>query len=98
MYVAKHMHITIDRIDFEVEGVRDQAGALHLPIQETPAVASRLQRIYGTAKVHTEATQEQVDELEEQVKRRCPIANMVVLSGCELDIKWMKAMHKEDIS
>ena len=51
---------------------------------------SRLQSISGTAWVTTSASQEQVDLLAEEVERRCPVANMVVLSGCKLDIRWIK--------
>lgn len=53
--------------------------------------ASVPQVIEGTAAVDTEATQEQIDELAHQVHRRCPIASMLIASGCRLDIKWVKA-------
>ena len=50
---------------------------------------ARLQRVYGVATVDAgDATQEQVDLLARLVHQRCPVANMVTLSGCELDIQW----------
>ena len=34
-------------------------------------------------------SQEQIDELARHVHMRCPVANMIELSGCELDIAWL---------
>ncbi|KAF0686612.1 Aste57867_21584 [Aphanomyces stellatus] len=96
-FVARHMkpRIHIDKIEFNVHASRDKAGALHLPLGD-PATATagtpvaRLARIWGDARVYTSAPQTAVDELAAQVKVRCPIANMAVLSGCDLAIEWVK--------
>ena len=58
------------------------------PPTPSPLPPARLLRIYGEALVQTGASQDQIDELARHVKRRCPIANMIELSGCELDIVW----------
>jgi uncharacterized OsmC-like protein len=98
--------LSLQSVDFEVEASRDQRGSLYLPMGkhtharpakpfsmnmdvEVPPV-SRLQSISGTAWVTTSASQEQVDLLAAEVERRCPVANMVMLSGCKLDIQWIK--------
>lgn len=61
-------------------------------MDDEPAVPARLETIVGTATVHgTDATDEQLHELGAQVHRRCPVANMVTMSGCELKIEWKKA-------
>lgn len=91
-FVARQMKIQLGTVQFALEAVRDERGALALPIhaesEQMPAV-SRLQRIEGTATVDTTATQAEIDALAKQVKIRCPIAKMVVDSGCELDVKWV---------
>lgn len=52
---------------------------------------SRLERIWGTAMVHTSASSAELAMLAKEVKERCPIANMVILSGCTLEIEFRKA-------
>lgn len=72
--------------------MRDERGATSLPLEDEPPVPARLARIHGTATVHdTTATDSQLLELGAQVHRRCPVANMVVLSGCTLDLIWRRA-------
>ncbi|OQR84318.1 OsmC-like protein [Achlya hypogyna] len=96
-FVARHMtpRLTIEKIEFSIHAVRDPAGALTLPLS-SPAPPARLERIWGTATVFTSASQVQVDELSEHVKQRCPVANMAVLSGCKLDIKWRQMDPDDD--
>jgi uncharacterized OsmC-like protein len=92
-FIARNMkpRVTIDRIDFDVHASRDQRGATTLPIaEETPLPPSRLERIWGTATLVTSASPEELNLLATEVKRRCPVANMVILSGCQLDIEFRK--------
>ncbi|ETV84032.1 hypothetical protein H257_03387 [Aphanomyces astaci] len=92
-FVARHMkpRISIDKIEFHVEASRDKQGALHLPLgDDSGAPVARLDRIWGQALVYTSASQDEVDKLAAEVKTRCPIANMAVLSGCILDIQWLR--------
>jgi putative redox protein len=99
MYVARHINppMTINRIEFRLEAVRDQKGALTLPlgIDHDSIPPARLGCIKGTAHVYTDATQKQVDLLEKEVIRRCPVANMVILSGCDLQVQWIKTADDE---
>jgi putative redox protein len=97
MFVARHIPMTIHRINFNLKAVRDEKGALTLPLGTDHAMMppSRLSSITGTAHVYTDASQQKVDLLEAEVNRRCPIANMVTLSGCELDIRWIKKNEDE---
>jgi putative redox protein len=92
-FIARNMkpRVTIDRIDFDVHASRDQRGAMGLPIgKDTLLPPSRLERIWGTATVHTSASLVEVQLMAAEVKRRCPVANMVVLSGCLLEIEFKK--------
>lgn len=85
-----------------IQASRDERGALELPIRQTPSVPSRLQRITGTIKVSVSPATgtnepaivildpEELDVLKEQTEARCPIANMIVESGCVMDIEWIQ--------
>ncbi|EQC42360.1 hypothetical protein SDRG_00098 [Saprolegnia diclina VS20] len=91
-FVARHMtpRVHVEKIEFDVYAERDSLGALQLPLTTDPATmpVARLARVWGTATVYTTASQAQVTELCDHVKRRCPVANMAVLSGCALEIDW----------
>ena len=81
--------IVMGRIEFDVNAKRDERGALHLPINTDPPVPARLEHVWGTATVYdTNASQKQISMLGHEVHRRCPVANMMVLSGCRLEIAW----------
>jgi uncharacterized OsmC-like protein len=96
MFVARNLRpsrLAIDRIDFDVEAVRDERGALSLPIDVTPDVPSRLRSVAGTVRVHA-ANNGEIDDsvlelLREQTEIRCPVANMMIASGCDLNVRWI---------
>eukprot|EP00930_Biecheleria_cincta_P088856 TRINITY_DN78116_c0_g1_i1.p1 TRINITY_DN78116_c0_g1~~TRINITY_DN78116_c0_g1_i1.p1 ORF type:complete len:172 (+),score=36.90 TRINITY_DN78116_c0_g1_i1:84-599(+) len=92
-FVAAKLRLSapIRKIDFDIRAERDEWGSMAPPIQKDPEVASRLQRIWGTATVFTDATEEEVAKVAAAVKVRCPVANMVLASGCKLDVMWSKA-------
>ena len=83
-------------LDFEnIRAFRDERGALQLPINDIPEVPSRLNRITGTIKVSSSKgdplSTEQIQLLQQQTEIRCPVANMMIASGCSIDVKWMNA-------
>lgn len=83
-------------LDFEnILAFRDERGALQLPITEIPEVPSRLNRITGTIKVSSSKgdplSTEQMQLLQQQTEIRCPVANMMIASGCSIDVKWINA-------
>lgn len=84
--------IVMGRIEFDIDAKRDERGALHLPLYTEPPVPARLEHVWGTATVYdSNASQEQISALGHEVHKRCPVANMMVLSGCRLEIDWRKA-------
>ena len=99
MYVGRNMpnRIFIERLEFvNIIAIRDERGALQLPIVDTPQVPSRLQKVEGLVKVYLDPkrnpngiSEEELSLLKEQTEIRCPIANMMIASGCDLDIKWI---------
>ncbi|EGR32422.1 hypothetical protein IMG5_083570 [Ichthyophthirius multifiliis] len=89
-YVAKQLQVKIDKIDFNIEAERDENGAKYLPIEEDAPVFSRLQQIQGEAIVHGDIDEETIIKIGKIVEKRCPIANMIIQSGCILNVQWKK--------
>ena len=65
-------------------------GIAHRAVAPAPSV-SRLTRIWGVAHVETDADDELIEKIGRIVHERCPVANMVVASGCSLEIEWRRA-------
>ena len=81
--------IKMGRIEFDLNAKRDERGAISLPLGSPLPVPARLEHVWGTATVYnTNATEEQITRLGDEVHQRCPVANMIILSGCVLDIQW----------
>jgi len=95
VYVGRMMkpRLIIERIEFDLEGFRDERGALELPIEQFPSIPARLDCVSGVAKLHfkkgiTPST-EQLMMLKVQTEARCPVANMMLASGCKMHIDWI---------
>jgi len=99
MFVGRSMapRLLIDRIEFDIKAHRDARGAVQLPIDETPDIPAMLQYVSGTAKVFfkgdgdstASVSPEDLCTLGEQTEARCPVANMMMASGCAMDIDWI---------
>ena len=90
-FVARQLGVTIDRVDFEVEAVRDVRGAAHVPVDAEAPAPARLQRIVGEARVTSAdpaVDDAVVARLAAIVHARCPVADMIAASGCALDVAW----------
>ena len=73
---------------FDIEAVRDQAGVLALPVSKVPDAPTRLVEVTGTVEVETDASQAALDALVEHIHHRCPVANMLIASGCRIDLTY----------
>ncbi|EJK68021.1 hypothetical protein THAOC_10853 [Thalassiosira oceanica] len=102
LYVGRMMSLRVESMEYDVTAFRDERGALELPIDAVPSVPARLQRISGTVAVHFKAgidvTEGQLQILAEQTETRCPVANMIRASGCDIDVNWTvkKVARPED--
>jgi len=97
---SSKQRINIEKIEFDnIQAYRDERGALELPIHEAPSVPSRLQRITGTVRVFAKKdavlTNAQIDLLKEQTEIRCPVANMIMASGCSMEVEWIDGNSKD---
>ena len=96
LFVGRQMkpRVLIESLEFDnIEAFRDERGALTLPIDEDPTIPSRLQRVTGTIRIRTRGpdplTSKELELLKEQTELRCPVANMMIASGCSMDVEWM---------
>ena len=95
-FVARHIWPRplnrLATISFEnVEAVRDERGALAMPITEMPPMTAAILSVRGVARVRPVQpgiTAADVRALGEQVERRCPVAATLMAAGCELDFEW----------
>ena len=103
VFVGRSMkpRINIDRLEFDLHAHRDERGALNFPIEENPPVPSRLLAISGVITVFPKLSknQGQISEqelavLKEQTETRCPVANMMISSGCNMDVEWVLSSDK----
>jgi putative redox protein len=85
-YIAKEMGINLKSITFNIEGEFDARG--FLAVEGVPA---RFQKVKVNARVQTDASQQQIDELAKQVHRRCPVACLFHCAGVQMDATWTKA-------
>jgi len=94
-FVGRMMGIRLKSINFELHAERDARGSMHTPVTEVAPVTSQLTSITGSAKCLVSSksrrgsTQQEIHELGTIVHNRCPIATMVVNSGCTLEIDWI---------
>jgi putative redox protein len=95
MYVGRMMkpRLIIEKIEFDLEGFRDERGALELPIEKFPSIPARLECVSGSVTVHFKKgntpSEVQLSILKEQTEVRCPVANMMHASGCKMNIEWV---------
>lgn len=90
-FVGRMLRHKIERIEFDLEAYRDQRGSMSRPVTEDPPeFPARLLRVWGSARVVpiSDMTPEDVRKLGVIVHHRCPIASMLVASGCEMDVEW----------
>lgn len=97
LFVGRQMQqphrLLLNRLVFDVQGHRDERGALELPITTDPPVPSRMFRVEGTIIVHRVGgqaiTTQEMKVLREQTESRCPVANMMIASGCQMNVEWI---------
>ena len=93
IFVARHLQIPeILHMDFDLQAVRDERGALTLPITATPVEPSRLQEIAGRIVVtcREPLSADELTVLQDQTEARCPVANMMMASGCRMNVTWIQ--------
>lgn len=95
LFVARHIYRQDDKqihsIEYDVRAMRDPRGAIALP-KPPSTIPSRIQQVSGTITVVTPVGQPLSDDMlaaiREETELRCPVANMMLASGCRLQVEW----------
>ncbi|MBE3569190.1 MAG: OsmC family protein [Bacillales bacterium] len=83
--VAKEMNFTFSGIDFETTGIVDTRG-----LMGEEGVNPHFQKIRFQVKIQTEESEERIEQLKNEVERRCPVYNLFVDAGIQVDTIWSK--------
>ena len=87
----------------DIQAWRDERGATSLPFEDSLSLPpARIQQVTGTCKIYCNIKDNRTRKLknisllpselkliQEQTELRCPVANMMIASGCKLDIDWI---------
>lgn len=85
--IAKEMGISVESIDFSIKGQFDPRG-----LMGALDVCPYFQKVKIEAKVKTDATQEQINELQERTDARCPVyMTLKSVGNISLESEWIKA-------
>lgn len=87
-FAAPRLALRVARLDFDLRAERDAAAPAALPVTAEPPAPPRPSRVWGEVLVTTDGGEEAVARLGEVVHRRCPVADMLVASGCVVDLVW----------
>eukprot|EP00547_Thalassionema_nitzschioides_P009684 CAMPEP_0194231168 /NCGR_PEP_ID=MMETSP0156-20130528/44788_1 /TAXON_ID=33649 /ORGANISM="Thalassionema nitzschioides, Strain L26-B" /LENGTH=202 /DNA_ID=CAMNT_0038963783 /DNA_START=74 /DNA_END=679 /DNA_ORIENTATION=+ len=103
IFVGRQMkpkRVLVEKLLFEnIQAFRDERGALQLPLDNSShKVPSRVQKVTGTIyifaksnrknKEYLHLSNDELKILREQTELRCPVANMMIASGCAMDVEW----------
>ncbi|MEK4874987.1 OsmC family protein [Bacillus sp. FSL W8-0102] len=83
--VAKELDFTFSGIEFETTGIVDIRG-----LMGEEGVKPHFQKIRFHVNIQTEESEERIEQLKKEAERRCPVYNLFVDAGIEVDTKWSK--------
>ncbi|BAU26821.1 putative OsmC-like protein [Aneurinibacillus soli] len=83
--VAQELGFTFAGIDFETTGIIDTRG-----LMGEEGVSPHFQKIRFHVNIKTEESEERIEQLKNEVERRCPVFNLFVDAGIKIDVKWSR--------
>jgi uncharacterized OsmC-like protein len=83
--IAQELDFAFSGIDFETTGIVDTRG-----LMGEEGASTYFQKIRFQANIHTEESKERIEQLKNEVERRCPVLNLFVDAGIKIDTKWSK--------
>jgi uncharacterized OsmC-like protein len=83
--IAQELDFTFSGIDFETTGIIDTRG-----LMGEEGVSPHFQKIRFQVNIQTEESEEKIEQLKNEVERRCPVFNLFVDAGIKIDTKWSK--------
>ncbi|MCI1694752.1 OsmC family protein [Aneurinibacillus aneurinilyticus] len=83
--VAKELGFVFTGIEFETTGIIDTRG-----LMGEEGVSPHFQKIRFQVNIQTEESEEKIEQLKQEVERRCPVFNLFIDAGIKVDVKWNK--------
>lgn len=83
--IAREINFTFTAIDFETVGIIDIRG-----LMGEKDVTPHFQKVRFTVNIETDEDDERLTLLQKEVERRCPVFNLFVDAGIQIDVKWNK--------
>eukprot|EP00520_Triparma_pacifica_P010810 CAMPEP_0118645974 /NCGR_PEP_ID=MMETSP0785-20121206/7794_1 /TAXON_ID=91992 /ORGANISM="Bolidomonas pacifica, Strain CCMP 1866" /LENGTH=208 /DNA_ID=CAMNT_0006537907 /DNA_START=323 /DNA_END=945 /DNA_ORIENTATION=+ len=99
-YISRNWHpkpFEIIGLEMDVKAHRDNRGVMKKPTHELVedfGIDAMLQRVTGVVTIFVSPLTEDIDSIDVSkfgvvVEDRCPVANMIVKSGCVMDVEWV---------
>jgi uncharacterized OsmC-like protein len=83
--IANEMNFSFSGIDFETSGIIDIRG-----LMGEKGVCPHFQKVRFRVNIQTEESEERLHALQKEVERRCPVFNLLLDAGVQIDVKWNK--------
>jgi uncharacterized OsmC-like protein len=83
--VAKELDFAFSGIDFEATGIIDVRG-----LMGEEGVRPHFQKVRFNVNIQTEESEERIEQLKNEVERRCPVFSLLHDAGVKVDTKWSK--------
>lgn len=83
--IAKEQNFSFSNLSFETVGILDARG-----IMGESGVRTYFQKVRFNLEIATEESDESLLELKREVERRCPVYNMFIDAGIQVEVDWKK--------
>jgi uncharacterized OsmC-like protein len=83
--IAQEKQFAFQGVAFENTGILDLRGLMGVE-----GVSPHFQKVRFTVTIDTQENEERIEELKNEVERRCPVYNLLKDAKVELDTKWIR--------
>jgi len=83
--IAKEQNFTFEAVSFENEGSIDLEGLMGVE-----GVSTYFQTVKYTVYIETSETDEKLSALKAAVEKRCPVLNILINAGVNVEANWIK--------
>lgn len=83
--IAKEKDFSFSGIDFDTQGFVDFRG-----LMGEEGVRTYFEKVIFTVEIETEESEEALNDLKAEVERRCPVFNLFIAAGIDVESNWKK--------
>ncbi|MFS0644354.1 OsmC family protein [Siminovitchia sp. 179-K 8D1 HS] len=84
--IAKEQQFSYEGVEFKNEGVLDLRG-----LQGVEGISPHFQSVHYKVQIKTDESEEKIGALKKEVEKRCPVLNLLVDAGVNVQGEWVKA-------